>query len=65
MERLFVLMDSNSLSVDFDDLTPREKTIDLLNHVLRDEWDSAGYATKTSVKDLYDTNLLSDDVHTS
>ena len=48
MERPFAVMDSNSLSVDFDGQVTREMTVDLPNHALRGDWDSAGHVTKTS-----------------
>ena len=34
-----------SPSIVFDGQVPREKTIDLHNHVLRGDWDSAGHVT--------------------
>ena len=48
MERLFAVVDSNSLSIDFCGQAPREKTIDLPNHALRGDWDSAEHVTKTA-----------------
>ena len=50
MERLSAFLDSNSPSVDFDGQVPREKTIDLHNHVLRGDWCSAGHVTKTCAR---------------
>ena len=38
MERLFAVMGSISLSVDFDGLVPREKTIDLPDRALSGDW---------------------------
>ena len=48
--RSFAVMDSNSLSVDFDGQVPRVKTIDLPSHALRVDWDSAERVTKTSAR---------------
>ena len=50
MERLFVVMDSNSLSVDFDGQVPRDKTLDLPDHALSGDWGSAEHVTKTSAR---------------
>ena len=50
IERLFAVVDSNSLSVDFGGQVPREKTIDLPNHALRGDWDLAEHVTKTSAR---------------
>ena len=38
MQRLFAVMGSISLSVDFDGQVPREKTIDLPDHALSGDW---------------------------
>ena len=50
MERLFAVMDSNSLSVDFDGQVPRGKTPDLPKDALSGDWGSAEHVTKTSVR---------------
>ena len=50
MERLFALMGSNSLSVDFDGQVPREKTIHLTSHSLRGDWGSTEQVTKISAR---------------
>ena len=38
LRRPFVLMDSSSLSFDFDGQVPRGRTVDLHNRVLRGDW---------------------------
>ena len=48
MERLFAVMGSNSLSLDFDGQVPREKTTYLPNHALSGDWGSAEHVTMTS-----------------
>ena len=50
IERLFALMDSISLSADFDGQVPSEQTTVLRNHVSRSDWGSAGHVTKTSAR---------------
>ena len=50
IERLTALMDSISLSADFDGQVPCEETTDLRNRALRGDWSSAELATKTSAK---------------
>ena len=45
VERFFALMDSISLSVDFDGQVPVEKTVDLPNHALRGDLGSAEHVT--------------------
>ena len=50
MERLFALMDSISLSVDFDGQVPSEKALGHPNHALRGDWGSAELVTKTSAR---------------
>ena len=50
IERPSALMDSISLSADFDGKVPGEKTADLPNHASRGDWGSVEHVTKTSAR---------------